>query len=116
VAVVPIDARTKGDKLQFLLTSSQCCAVFAADYALPHLQPLRPRLSGLRWVLAFATDEGEQPLAAYSGVVDWEAAAPLAVPELTIGTTSPDSALELIFTSGTTGDPKGHRADASALL
>lgn len=107
VAVVPIDARTKGDKLQFLLTSSQCCAVFAADYALPHLQPLRPRLSGVRWVLAFATDEGEQPLAAYSGVVDWEAAAPLAVPELTIGTASPDSALELIFTSGTTGDPKG---------
>ncbi|HEY9209013.1 MAG TPA: AMP-binding protein [Acidovorax sp.] len=107
VAVVPIDARTKGDKLLFLLASSQCCAVFAADYALPHLQPLRPRLSGVRWVLAFATDEGEQPLAAYGGVADWEAAAPLAAPELPIGTTSPDSALELIFTSGTTGDPKG---------
>lgn len=106
-AVVPIDPRTKGDKLHFLLTSSQCSAAFAADYALPHLQPLRARLPGLRVVLAFATDEGSQPLGAWPGVIDWEAAAPLAAPDLPIATTDPDSALELIFTSGTTGDPKG---------
>ena len=120
-AVVPIDPRTKGDKLHFLLTSSQCSAAFAADYALPHLQPLRARLPGLRWVLAFATDEGEQPLSAYADVTDWVAAAPLAVPDLPILTTDPDAPLELIFTSGTTGDPKGivmtHRryCDTSAL-
>lgn len=106
-AVVPIDARTKGDKLHFLLASSQCSAAFAADYALPHLQPLRARLGGLRWVMAFATDEGGRPLSAWDGVVDWEAVAPLAPPNLPILTTDPDSALELIFTSGTTGDPKG---------
>ncbi len=106
-AVVPIDARTKGDKLHFLLTSSQCSAALAADYALPHLQPLRDRLSGLRWVMAFATDEGERPLSAHDAVVDWEAAAPLAAPDLPILTADPDAALELIFTSGTTGDPKG---------
>jgi len=106
-AVVPIDARTKGDKLHFLLASSQCSAAFAADYALSHLQPLRERLPGLRWAMAFATDEGDRPLSAWDGVADWEARAPLAPPELPILTTSPDSALELIFTSGTTGDPKG---------
>ena len=106
-AVVPIDPRTRGDKLNFLITSSQCSAAFAADYALPHLQPLRSQLPGLRWIMAFATDEGERPLSAWDGVVDWEARAPLAAPELPILTTDPDSALELIFTSGTTGDPKG---------
>ena len=106
-AVVPIDPRTKGDKLHFLLASSQCSAAFAADYALPHLQPLHERLPGLRWAVAFATDEGDRPLSAWAGVVDWEAVAPLAASELPILTTDPDAPLELIFTSGTTGDPKG---------
>lgn len=106
-AVVPIDPRTKGDKLHFMLTSSQCSAAIAADYSLPHLQPLRERLPGLRWAMAFATDEGDRPLSAWQGVEDWAARAPTDVPDLPLLTTDPDSALELIFTSGTTGDPKG---------
>ena len=48
-AVVPIDPRTKGDKLHFMLSNSQCSAAIAADYVLPRLQPLRERLPGLRW-------------------------------------------------------------------
>jgi crotonobetaine/carnitine-CoA ligase len=106
-AVVPIDPRTRGDKLHFMLASTQCCGVLAADYALGHLQPLRPSLPALRWVLGFATDEGRRPLADEAGVVDWAAAAPATPPELPVLSTDPESALELIFTSGTTGDPKG---------
>jgi crotonobetaine/carnitine-CoA ligase len=106
-AVVPIDPRTRGDKLQFMLINAQCSGVLAADYALDHLQPLRATLPGLRWVVAFATDEGRRPWSDYPGVVDLVAAAPWAAPELPILGTDPDSALELIYTSGTTGDPKG---------
>lgn len=104
--VVPIDPRTRGDKLHFMLGHAQCCAALVADYALAHLQPLRASLPGLRWVMGFATDEDTQPLSDHADVVDW-AATPLAVPDLPIHMADPDSALELIFTSGTTGDPKG---------
>ena len=106
-AVVPIDPRTKGDKLHFMLSNSQCSAAIAADYVLPRLQPLRERLPGLRWAMAFATDEGDRPLSDWQGVENLAARAPADVPDLPLLTIDPDSALELIFTSGTTGDPKG---------
>jgi crotonobetaine/carnitine-CoA ligase len=105
-AVVPIDPRTRGDKLHFMLASTQCRGVLAADYALGHLQPLRSSLPALRWVLGFATDEGRRPLSDEPGVIDWTAAAPAHAPDLAVLSTDPDDALELLFTSGTTGDPK----------
>ena len=106
-AVVPIDSRTRGESLQFLLANSQCRGVLAADYALDQLELLRPTLPGVHWVMSFATDEGSRPLSDYPGVVDWMSAAPTTIPDLPIGATDPGSALELIFTSGTTGLPKG---------
>ena len=81
-AVVPIDPRTKGDKLHFMLSNSQCSAAIAADYVLPRLQPLRERLPGLRWAMAFATDEGDRPLSDWQGVENLAARAPADVPDL----------------------------------
>ena len=106
-AVTPIDPRTKGDKLRFMLERAACSGVFAADYALDNIQEVRAALPGLAWVASFVTDEGPRPLADYPGVVDWASLAPARAPALPVLTTDPDSPLELIFTSGTTGDPKG---------
>ena len=103
---VPIDPRSKGEKLAFMLNNAKCKGVFAADYALDNLMAVRGACSGLSWVVGLKTDEGTKPISDYPGVVRYEAALPRSLPDLEIATRDPNSAMQLIFTSGTTGDPK----------
>lgn len=104
---VPIDPRTRGDKLAFMLDTARCRGVIAADYALGNLLAVRGVLPRLSWVIGLETDEGTKPLADFPGVLSYRALLPERVPELPIVARDPDSAMQLIFTSGTTGDPKG---------
>jgi len=104
---VPIDPRAKGEKLAFMLTNSQCRGVIAADYTLDNLLAVRDSLPHLSWVIALETGEGTKPLADFRGVLSLRAMLPERVPELDMSPRDPDSAMQLIFTSGTTGDPKG---------
>src|SRR5258705_260678 len=53
---VPIDPRTKGDKLRFMLDNARCRGVIAADYALDNLADMRDERSELRWGIGLATD------------------------------------------------------------
>src|SRR5712672_1706863 len=104
---VPIDPRTKGDKLRFMLDNARCRGVIAADYALDNLADMRDERSELRWVIGLATDEGPRPLSDYPGVHSLHELLPQDAPALPIQATDPDGPMQLIFTSGTTGDPKG---------
>lgn len=104
---VPIDPRTKGDKLAYMLDHAQCRGAIAADYALDNLAAVRGTLKQLSWVIGLETDEGARPLSDFPDVLSYRAARPEQVPELPILTRDPESPMQLIFTSGTTGDPKG---------
>src|SRR6267142_2332426 len=104
---VPIDPRNKGDKLRFMLDNARCRGVIAADYALDNLADMRDERSELRWVIGLATDEGPRPLSDYPGVRSLHELLPQDAPALPIQATDPDGPMQLIFTSGTTGDPKG---------
>ncbi len=109
IALVPIDPRTKGEKLVYMLTNAGCTGVVAADYALPEMHAMRPTLPGVRWVVGLPTDEGKasaEQLHAANIVPYAEVMAGPASENDFPGATA-DSALELIYTSGTTGDPKG---------
>lgn len=61
----------------------------------------------MSWVIGLESDEGARPLADLLGVLSLRALLPERVPELDISARDPDRAMQLIFTSGTTGDPKG---------
>lgn len=104
---VPIDPRVRGDKLAFLLEDAKCRGVIAADYALDPLAEVRGRLRHLSWTVGLPTDEGRRPLSARPDVFPYRELMPATVPDLAPRNEDPDAPMQLIFTSGTTGDPKG---------
>jgi crotonobetaine/carnitine-CoA ligase len=105
---VPVDPRTKADKLAFMLANAGCRGVVCSDSSLQEVALARRRFDGVDWVLAIATGEedavelgdvdGVEPIAA---VLD----APAATVDVRLE--APGDPLQIIYTSGTTGDPKG---------
>jgi crotonobetaine/carnitine-CoA ligase len=106
---VPIDPRTRGEKLAYALRDSGCRGVVCADYALAEVAAQRAGLPALEWLLVL--ESGEEP--GSPRAADVPGAAPLAAAleaplrVLDVRADAPTDPLEIIYTSGTTGDPKG---------
>lgn len=106
---VPIDPRTRGDKLAFFLKRAGCRGIICADYCLPALEAVRGSLPALEWILALETGEGEDavPLASVRGAESLREVFSTPVPTVDSRLVDANDPLQIIFTSGTTGDPKG---------
>jgi crotonobetaine/carnitine-CoA ligase len=109
IALVPIDPRTRGDKLVFMLANAKCKGVIAGDYALPELLRVREQVASLKWVVGLPTDDGGATTAQLqaAGVRPYGEVAACDAAADELPGSNPDSPMELIYTSGTTGDPKG---------
>ncbi|MBV9840987.1 MAG: AMP-binding protein [Sphingomonadaceae bacterium] len=99
---VPIDARAVGDKLAYMLNHAECRGVVAADYCLDALTAVAPQVASLGWLLAFG-DTARAPaagieIANYKDALRCPAPAAVAI--------DPLSPMYLMYTSGTTGNPK----------
>ncbi len=97
---VPIDPRTRGDKLSYMLDYAECKGAVVAGYALSNVEDA---WSGRdeQWRLTL----GSTAPSAYPAIED-VLEGPVPSPALDIVSTDPNAAMQMLYTSGTTGDPK----------
>ena len=106
---VPIDPRTRGDKLSYMLDFAECKGVFVADYALQNLLECLPALSHIKWIWVLGSiGQTVQTTALPQGISIQSVAYVLEgpVPDFSIVPTDPNEPMQMLYTSGTTGDPK----------
>lgn len=102
---VPIDPRTKGDKLTYMLGYAECKGVIVADYALANLTSCLSKLPHLRWIWVLETEHGyvdsvSNSIRKLSEIISGD------IPDLPIRSTDAAAPMQMLYTSGTTGDPK----------
>ncbi len=103
---VPIDPRTRGEKLAYMLRQSKCRGIICADYCLAQVDAIRDAVPDLRWTLALETEETLEPVSLqHVDSLNEVLAKPVATVDVRLS--AADDPLQIIYTSGTTGDPKG---------
>ncbi|MGE5723414.1 MAG: AMP-binding protein [Sphingomonadales bacterium] len=103
---VPIDPRTRGEKLAFMLRDSGCRGVVCASYSLDGLNEALGDCPAIEWVALigeFSDRALDRPTYA---VADW-LNQPVPSSSLPVAVQSEAEPMQLMYTSGTTGDPKG---------
>ncbi len=103
---VPVDPRTRGGKLRYMLEFAGCRGAICADYALPEVLAVRDALAQPGWIRVVDSGEPCPAWRAGAGVEPLPAAATAREPDLPIAVTDPATPMQMLYTSGTTGDPK----------
>jgi carnitine-CoA ligase len=106
---VPIDPRTRGEKLAYMLRNAGCRGAVCADYCLAEVARARKQVPEMGWILGLETGEGREavPLTSESGVDSLREVLARPADTLESRLESLIDPLQIIYTSGTTGDPKG---------
>lgn len=97
---VPIDPRTRGDKLAFMLRFARCRGAIVSAEVVDNLRPLLADLPDLEWVWSIGEGEAGERFTSFTEVVDASPPATATAPRRLA------DPMQLLFTSGTTGEPK----------
>lgn len=104
---VAIDPRTKGDKLLFMIVHSGCKGIVCADYNLAAVVEIIDRAPQLEWLWILGAAAGLPAMPRLLRIRRFGELLDAPVPDLSIQVNDPADAMQLMYTSGTTGDPKG---------
>lgn len=102
--IVPIDPRTKGDKLTFILDDSNCKGIFCANYNMENVVEIASK-TGIDW--SVIVNGSEQKLPDLPMPVHCSTILEKSCPPIAVNCTSAEDTIQILYTSGTTGDPKG---------
>ena len=103
---VPVDPRTRGEKLAYMLGFAECRGAIVADYALEAVLDVLPQTPTLEWLWVIGS-AGEADLPASPLPIRWLSDLPPQPEELLpVAIQDPLAPMQMLFTSGTTGDPK----------
>lgn len=104
---VPIDPRTKGEKLAYMLRHSGCKGVVCTDYTFGAVHEVSDQLQNLQWVWILESDIGESRSISKRRVRTMKEIFDASLPKVEIAVNDPSEPMQIMYTSGTTGDPKG---------
>ena len=104
--IVPIDPRTRGEKLLFMLRKAACVGAVCGDYCAAALASVRAEAPDLRFAWGVASEQPGGSAAAH-GIEPLAAILEAPAGTLDVCIDDPGAPLQIMFTSGTTGDPKG---------
>ena len=103
---VPIDPRTKGQKLSYMINHAGCRGAVIGDYALPNLIEILSDCPQLEWVWVINTAQSTAalPKKVRTQAIEKILSMPVQVQDIKV--TDIETPMQMLYTSGTTGDPK----------